>query len=72
MTLPKSLQPAATQKLREYKRALRDYQESVEDYEAIEKALRDKDGRTAWECIRDRGDHEYEGYNLERYEKIES
>jgi len=69
-TLPKSLQPAAAQKLREYKRALRDYQDSVEDYESIEKALRDKDGRVAWECIRDRGDHE--GYSLERYEKIES
>jgi len=69
-TLPKSVQVNATVKIRAYKDALRRYEEEVEDFEEIERAVREKDGRAAWQILSDHGDGEYEGYDLERYEKV--
>lgn len=70
-TLPESMREAAQKKLREYERSLHDYNELVDGYARIKKAVDEKDGRVAWEVIRDRCDAEYEGYALKPFESVE-
>lgn len=69
--MPESLRPAAYKKLHDYAVAMRQYNEEVDDYRRIEKAVREKDGREAWQALNDRSDAEYEGFNLERYESVD-
>lgn len=69
--LPKSLQATAKKKLDAYRAAMVEIQDDVLEHAAIEKALADKDGRAAWECLRNRRDAEYEGFDLERYEDLD-
>lgn len=65
------LREEARKKLAYYKRELAYHEDEVENYARIEKAMKEKDAKLAWECIRDAGEGEYEGYSIERAEALE-
>ena len=69
-TLPESLRAKADKKLREYTDACRRYDAEVEDYNDIETAVKNKDGKLAWEALQAHRDGEYEGFNIERLESV--
>lgn len=52
------------------KRSSLEYTKAAEDYQRIERAVKEKNGREAWQCLRDRRKHEYEDVHLERYQEI--
>ncbi len=66
--LPVSLQSAARTLWQEYNERLRSYLEDERDYKAITKAVREKDGKAAWDILNARKNAEYEGFFLESYE----
>jgi hypothetical protein len=70
-TLPESMRADATKKLQQYTDACRRYDAEVEDYNEIQEALKTKNGKLAWQCLRNRSDGEYEGCSLERIESTE-
>ncbi len=64
--LPKSLHDTAKEALAEYKEELRDYERDV----AIQKAIREKDGKMAWRLLYARRHAEYETVELEPCETV--
>lgn len=63
--LPESLQADGRRKLREHQEKLKWWRHESETWEILNQAVKERDGRRAWEALRDRGDWEYEGYSLE-------
>jgi hypothetical protein len=71
-SMPESMRADATKKLQKHAEAMRYYDREVEDYNEIQKALKTRDGKLAWQCLRDRSNGmEYEGCSLERIESTE-
>lgn len=66
--LPESLKKDATRKWNEHVRETRAYNADLAEWESLLKALKEKDGRVAWNFIQSRGSAEYEGYELRQYE----
>jgi len=68
--LPKSLQDKATEALKEYKEALRAFERDDREYQAIQKAIREKNGQMAWQLLYARRKAEYEAVEIETCEKV--
>ncbi len=66
-----AMKPSGIKKMAEgqigvYKAAMRHREIACEDYAGMVKALQAEDGRGAWNFLRNRRDHEYEGFSIER------
>ena len=69
--MPLSLREEAWKKFNAYKTAVRQYELERSDYDAIVKAVNTKDGKAAWDCLRNHNDGQYEGYEIEGFESLE-
>lgn len=69
--LPASIRETAKKKLAQYLGDLRYYRDEKKLFEETQRALKEGDGRAAWEILRDRSDHEYERVELVRFEDPE-
>lgn len=58
---------AALQEHTSHKRAVQEYLGLKETWELIHKAVNEKDGRSAWQVLRDYSDGEYQRVSVERY-----
>lgn len=67
---PESLKKEAYTKFRNYVRGKEWFDTINDDYLLGKYALANKDGKVAWNVIRNRQDHEYENYHLENFEKV--
>lgn len=63
--LPESLQDDARRRLKEHKQRLDFWRNESAIWDVLNKAVKEGDGRRAWEALQDRRDWEYEGYSLE-------
>ncbi len=63
LALKGSVKLSALSALREYEREVLSHREKTRQFRAIQKAVADKDGKTAWELLQER-DYEYEGVEL--------
>jgi hypothetical protein len=69
--MPESLQSGAMKRLLEYSNELREWENDSENYNNVVKAVETKDGRLAWQCLRDYSEGEYQRVSLERLESPE-
>lgn len=51
-----------------YKTELQEYKIAQGDWQLVQDAIKNNDGKAAWDIIRSRQDHEYENYRLIRIE----
>jgi hypothetical protein len=70
-SMPESMRADATKKLMKHAEAMRYYVREVEDYNDAVKAVNTKDGRLAWQSLRNSSGGEYQGCSLERLESAE-
>ncbi len=68
--LPAALKDDAQRKLKQSLNVATQYRREKAEWDRINKAVNENDGKLAWEVLRDRNDHEYEGVSLEWLEKV--
>lgn len=61
------IRKAALQEIASHQRQIREYEGFKESWDAIHKAISEKDGRLAWQVLRDYSDGEYQRVSIERY-----
>jgi len=69
--MPASLQAAARQTFKIYEREVKEYVSASAEVTEIKKAVKDRDGKTAWMILLNRRGSEYERVEVCRYEKAE-
>lgn len=65
--LPKALQTDARLTLVNYRRAVHEYEAEAEWFQDAQRALKEQDGKSAWQLLTARNDAEYERVTLEPY-----
>jgi len=67
--MPVSLREKAARALKDHERESVLYLDEVGDYAIIVKTVANKDGAVAWRILNNRKDYEYEGFNLNDFER---
>lgn len=71
-TLPDGpIRVAAVAAVNQYRQACREVDDLTDTWNIIQKAVNDRDGRLAWQVLRDYSDGEYQRVSIEPYSKIE-
>jgi len=66
--MPASMQAAAKETFKQYRRSLNAWQQETDDYNRIKRAIDTNNGWLAWHILRDRSSYEYERAELETLE----